>query len=337
MCFGAREAGRSLRDFRRISRAEWQSGGHGRHLSKACTKLVAVSPEAIIQVRDKAGRPLSPGSNGAGVPCHAAELAGLEQRLLREVGRCSADYRLVEPGDRIMLALSGGKDSYTLLHLLRALQRRAPFAFDLLAVHVDQGQPGYEGERLEAYLRREAYEFRIIREDTYSVVIDKVAAGKTYCALCSRLRRGILYSAARELGCNKLALGHHRQDAIETLLLNMTFSGALSAMPPRLEPDGDKPVVIRPLYYADERQIARFAELMAFPILPCNLCGSQSGLMRQRVRTVLEELMTLAPNALNSIGASLANVRPSHLADLALHRDENGEGMQAKVAEVPDA
>lgn len=301
-----------------------------------------MSPEAIIQLRDKSGRTFSREVHAEGADRHAPDLfapgmLALETRLLREVGRCSADYQLIEPGDRVMLALSGGKDSYTLLHLLRSLQRRAPFDFDVLAVHVDQGQPGYEGEALERYLRQEGYDYRIIREDTYSIVIDKVAEGKTYCALCSRLRRGILYSAARDLGCNKLALGHHRQDAIETLLLNMTFSGALSAMPPRLEPEGDNPVVIRPLYYVDERQIAHFAELMRFPILPCNLCGSQSGLMRKRVRTVLDDLMTLSPNALNSLGASLANVRPSHLADPALHRDAASDKVQDAASQALDA
>lgn len=246
------------------------------------------------------------------------ERAQLERRLSKDVGRCIGDYGLIAEGDRIMVALSGGKDSYTLLHVLRLLQKRAPIRFDLLAVHVDQGQPGYDGLPLESYLKREGYAYEIIREDTYSVVVDKVPEGKTYCAVCSRLRRGILYTAAERLGCNRIALGHHRQDALETLLLNMTFSGAMSAMPPRLEVTGRALEVIRPLFYSDEADIARFAALSAYPILPCNLCGSQSQLMRKRVRGVLEELAALSPRAYDSLGASLANLRPSHLADSRL-------------------
>jgi tRNA 2-thiocytidine biosynthesis protein TtcA len=242
----------------------------------------------------------------------------LERQLARELGRCVADFRLIEDGDRIMVCMSGGKDSYTLLHLLERARRKAPIRFSLLAVHLDQGHPGYDGRPLEGWLAARGFEYRILREDTYSVVKEHVAEGKTYCSLCSRLRRGVLYSAAQELGCSKIALGHHRDDAIETLLLNLMYSGSLKSMPPKLLSDDGRNVVIRPLLYAAESVIAEFAALLEFPILPCDLCGSQDNLKRKQVKNLLSALEQSAPKAKESMLAALANVRASHLLDSAL-------------------
>lgn len=248
------------------------------------------------------------------------ELERLTRELSRDLGRCVTQFELLSPGDRVMVCLSGGKDSYTLLHLLERLRKRAPFTFSLVAVHLDQGQPGYDGAPLERYLAEQGYEHRIIREDTYSVVKDNVPEGKTYCSLCSRLRRGVLYNVAQDLGCTKLALGHHRDDAIETLLLNLMFTGSMRAMPPKLISDDGRNTVIRPLMYAAESSIARFSELMAFPILPCNLCGSQEQLMRKQVKKWLTELEVHAPRARQSMLAAMMNVRPSQLLDRDLWR-----------------
>ncbi len=241
-----------------------------------------------------------------------------EQMLLRDVGRAIGDWSLVADGDRIMVAVSGGKDSYSLLVLLRALQRRAPVRFDLVAVHLDQGHPGYDGTPLEDWLRREGFTFEILREDTYSIVTDKIPEGKTYCSLCSRLRRGILYSAANKLGCNKIALGHHRDDALETLLLNLFFAGKLASMPARLVSDDGAHVVIRPLIYCAEATLARFATERAFPILPCNLCGSQSEAQRKQMKALITRLEGDHPQVRNSMLAALGNVNPSHLLDRRL-------------------
>jgi tRNA 2-thiocytidine biosynthesis protein TtcA len=240
------------------------------------------------------------------------------QRLLRDVGRAIADHSLIEDGDRIMVAVSGGKDSYALLELLTILQRRAPVRFDLLAVHLDQGQPGYDGRPLREWLAREGHPHEILREDTYSVVIDKVTEGKTYCSLCSRLRRGILYTAAERLGCNKIALGHHRDDALETLMLNLFFSGKLAAMPARLRSDDGRNTVIRPLIYCAEEDLVRYAEERAFPILPCNLCGSQTNAQRKQMKAMLTALESEHPRLRQSMLAALGNVVPSHLLDASL-------------------
>jgi len=237
----------------------------------------------------------------------------LEKRLAHEMGRCIADFGLIESGDRVMVAISGGKDSYTLLHLLERARRRAPVSFEIIAVHLDQGQPGYDGAALEAWLREKGYEHRIVRKDTYQVVTHLIPEGQTYCSMCSRLRRGILYKVAQSLGCTKIALGHHRDDAIETLMLNMMFNGSLSAMPAKLASDDGRNTVIRPLLYSSERDIAAYSEQLDFPIIPCNLCGSQDNLWRQQVKQMLDDIEQRAPKVRQSMLAALKNVHTSHL------------------------
>jgi tRNA 2-thiocytidine biosynthesis protein TtcA len=217
------------------------------------------------------------------------------------VGRAVADHRLIEPGDRILVAMSGGKDSYAMCVLLRHLQARAPITFDLLAVHLDQGQPGYDGAPLERWLASEGIPHKVLHEDTYSIVTDKIPEGKTYCSLCARLRRGILYRAAGELGCNKIALGHHRDDALETLLLNLFFGGKLASMPPKLTSDDGRFVVIRPLAYAAESDLAAFAAERKFPILPCKLCGSQDEAQRKQMKALLNDLESKHPTLRQSM------------------------------------
>jgi tRNA 2-thiocytidine biosynthesis protein TtcA len=242
----------------------------------------------------------------------------LARELARDMGRCIRDFQLIEEGDRVMVCLSGGKDSYTLLHLLERARRKAPIRFELVAVHLDQGQPGYDGRPLEAYLEGSGVPYRIVREDTYAIVKERVPEGKTYCSLCSRLRRGILYHVADELGCTKIALGHHRDDAIETLLLNLFFAGSTGAMPAKLVTEDEAHVVIRPLLYAAERDIAAFAAEQGFPILPCNLCGSQENLWRKQIKQLLDDLEQRIPKVRDSLLASLMHVRPTHLMDAKL-------------------
>lgn len=242
----------------------------------------------------------------------------LEKRLLADVARASHDFRLLEPGDRVMVAVSGGKDSHALLYLLRQIQRRAPFEFSLIAVNIDQGHPGFPEQVLPEYFEREGYEYKIIKEDTYSVVKEKVPENKTFCSLCSRLRRGILYTTAVELGCTKIALGHHRDDVIETLMLNLLYSGQLKAMPARLRSDDKRNVVIRPLVYASEADLTEFAEQKAFPIIPCDLCGSQENLQRKQIKNLLNDLNAKNPKVRANVFNALGNVRLSHLYDVAL-------------------
>src|SRR5512138_2072330 len=248
------------------------------------------------------------------------DAARLERKLLRAAGDAIADFALVEPGDRIMVAVSGGKDSWTLLHLLMRLRERAPIAFELVAVNLDQGQPGYAAHVVEAHLRAVGVPYRMIARDTYSVVRRLVPEGKTTCPVCSRLRRGVLYGAAIEIGCTKIALGHHRDDLVETLLLSALYSGALKSMPPRLRAKDGRNVVIRPLCYAPEEDIAAFAKAMAFPIVPCDLCGSQPNLRRKRVKALLAELSAEHPSVKGNLLNALGHVVPSHLLDRELLR-----------------
>ena len=239
----------------------------------------------------------------------------VERELLHGVGRAVADFDLISEGDRILVAVSGGKDSYSLLTLLQALRQRAPVHFDLLAVHLDQGQPGHDPAPLADWLRTHGVDYRIVREDTYSIVVNMIPAGRTYCSMCARLRRGILYRLAHQLQCTKIALGHHRDDAVETLLLNLFFAGKLAAIPARLLSDDGASTVIRPLIYCAEETLTRFAENQRFPILPCHLCGSQPEAQRKQMKALLSRLEAEHPNLRQTMLAALGNVNLSHLLD----------------------
>ena len=242
----------------------------------------------------------------------------LQKRIRRQVGQAIADYNMIEDGDRIMVCLSGGKDSYTMLDILMSLQKSAPITFELIAVNLDQKQPGFPDHILPEYLAQIGVEHKIVTEDTYSIVRDKIPEGKTTCSLCSRLRRGILYRTAKELGATKIALGHHRDDIIETLFLNMFHGGKLKSMPPKLKSDNDEHVVIRPLAYAKEKDIQKFSEAKEFPIIPCNLCGSQENLQRKQIKMMLNEWDKQHPGRIESMFNAIKNVVPSHLADTEL-------------------
>jgi tRNA 2-thiocytidine biosynthesis protein TtcA len=275
------------------------------------------------------------------VPSAEARASGrwnkLKAQLRGEVGRAIADYRMIVDGDRIMVCLSGGKDSYTLLDMLKSLQRRAPVRFDLVAVNLDQKQPGFPPEVLPGYLRRIGVEHRIVEEDTYSIVTRVIEPGRTMCGLCSRLRRGILYRVADEIGATKIALGHHKDDIVETLFLNMFHGGRLKAMPPKLLSDDGRHVIIRPLAYSSETDIARYARGRDFPIIPCNLCGSQRNLQRVRIKKMLAEWEKQDPGRTDRLFRSLQNVTPSHLADRALHDfDFTPQGVKPDDTLAPD-
>ncbi|MAA63286.1 MAG: tRNA 2-thiocytidine(32) synthetase TtcA [Alteromonadaceae bacterium] len=251
------------------------------------------------------------------------ELKKLQKRLRRDVGQAISDFGLIEAGDKVMCCLSGGKDSYAMLDILLNLQRSAPVDFELIAVNLDQKQPGFPEHILPAYLAALGIEYHIIEKDTYSIVKEKVPEGKTTCGLCSRLRRGILYNFADEHGVTKIALGHHRDDMLETLFLNMFYGGKLKTMPPKLKSDDGRNVVIRPLAYAREKDIERYAELRSFPIIPCNLCGSQENLQRQVVKDMLQTWDRQHPGRIESMFRAICNVEPSHLADPKLYDFEN--------------
>lgn len=259
----------------------------------------------------------------------------LEQRLYREVKDTCESYQLLAPGDRVMVAMSGGKDSYTLFHLLTRLVPRLPFAVELIAVHLDQVQPGYDGAGLRAYLEASGQRFEILREDTYSVVTSHLPESATYCSMCSRLRRGILYTAAERLGCNKIALGHHRDDSLETFLLNLFYSGKLQAMPASYRTDDDRFEVIRPLIECAEDQIAAFAAEQSFPIIPCNLCGSQDGLKRDAMTALLAQLERDNPHVRSIMLNALRNVRPTHLLDRDVARAWAERSSEIRPATLP--
>ncbi len=239
----------------------------------------------------------------------------LEKRLCRQVGEAIVDYNMIEEGDKVMVCMSGGKDSYAMLDILLKMQARAPISFELIAVNLDQKQPGFPADVLPKYLTQLGMKFRIETQDTYSIVKEKVPEGKTMCSLCSRLRRGILYRVAGELGCNKIALGHHRDDILQTFFLNMFFGGKLKSMPPKLVSDGGDHMVIRPLAYVAEKDLVRWAVYRQFPIIPCTLCGSQDGLQRQVVGEMLREWEKKFPGRIENMFAALQNVVPSHLLD----------------------
>lgn len=243
------------------------------------------------------------------------EFNKLQKRIRRHVGQAIADYNMIEDGDKIMVCLSGGKDSYTMLHILQNLQRSAPVSFELVAVNLDQKQPGFPEDILPAYLKAQNVPYYILERDTYSLVTETVPEGKTTCGICSRLRRSTIYAFADEVGANKVALGHHRDDMIETLFLNMFHGGKLKSMPPKLLADSQSNVVIRPLAYVKESDIAEFSQHLEFPIIPCNLCGSQENLQRQLIKQMLGEWDQQYPGRIESIFRSLQNVAPSQLAD----------------------
>ncbi|HQY54652.1 MAG TPA: tRNA 2-thiocytidine(32) synthetase TtcA [Dokdonella sp.] len=242
----------------------------------------------------------------------------LARRLRRQVGQAIADYRMIDAGDRIMVCLSGGKDSWVMLDMLRELQARAPVRFDLLAVHLDQKQPGYDATILPAALRQRGIPFQIIEQDTYSVVERVIPAGRTMCSLCSRLRRGALYDFAAKNGYNRIALGHHRDDIVETLFLNLFHQARLKAMPPKLQADDGRNIVIRPLAYCAESDLAELARERAYPIIPCDLCGSQESLQRKAIKRMLQAWEIETPGRIENIFRALTRVEPSQLADPAL-------------------
>lgn len=257
------------------------------------------------------------------------DAARVRKRLLRHLGQGIGRYGMIENGDRILVAVSGGKDSYTLLDLLAEVRTRAPIGFELVAVHLDQGQPGYDGTPLRSWLEAFGQPFEIIARDTYSKVVEVTPEGKSFCSACSRFRRGILYNTAERLGCNKIALGHHREDVLETFLMNVFYSAKLHAMPARFTTGDGRFEVIRPLIECAEVDIIEHARHAAYPILPCNLCGSQDGLKRQRVGRLLEELEAETPDLRRNLFHALKNVQPDRLLDprfLGVVADPNGNG-----------
>jgi tRNA 2-thiocytidine biosynthesis protein TtcA len=284
-----------------------------------------VSPETLVPPIE-ALKPADDAEREAAAAEPSGRFKKLQAELRGLVGKAIGDYRMIEDGDRIMVCLSGGKDSYTLLDMLLSLHRKAPVSFELVAVNLDQKQPGFPEHVLPAYLTELGVPHRIVGEDTYSIVTRVIEPGKTMCGLCSRLRRGILYRIADELGATKIALGHHRDDIVETLFLNMFFGARLKAMPPKLRSDDGKHIVIRPLAYCPEREIARYARGREFPIIPCNLCGSQENMKRREIKAMLTSWEQQDPGRTERLFRSLQNVTPSHLADRALFDFESLTG-----------
>jgi tRNA 2-thiocytidine biosynthesis protein TtcA len=269
---------------------------------------------AAVDATTEAGAErVAPAARAAQKAAH--EAGKLEKRLLRLAGQAIADFAMIEPGDRVMVCVSGGKDSHGLLDLLLTLRQRAPIDFDLIAVNLDQKQPGFPAQVLPEYLAGRGVPFHIETQDTYSIVTRLIPAGKTMCSLCSRLRRGILYRVARQLGATKIALGHHRDDIVATFFLNLFHGGTLKAMSPKLASDDGRNIVIRPLAYVNEADLARYAQLKRFPIIPCDLCGSQANLQRQQVKKMLAEWDRRHPGRVQNIFNGLGRVVPSHLMD----------------------
>ncbi len=265
---------------------------------------------------------------------HSNNFIKLRNSLISATGKAIGDFNMIEDGDTVLVCMSGGKDSYTLLMMLLALQERAPISFKLIAMNLDQKQPNFPAHILPEYLQNLGVDYRIIEADTYSVVKEKIPEGATTCSLCSRLRRGIIYTTAKQLGANKIALGHHRDDIVETLFLNMFFGAKLKAMPPKLTTNDKQNVVIRPLAYCAEKDIASYARQMAFPIIPCDLCGSQPNLQRQKVKDMLQVWELEQPGRINNIFRAIGNVEPSHLADFDLY-DFKGLTQAEKSDEDP--
>ena len=247
----------------------------------------------------------------------------LRNSLISSTGKAIGDYNMIEDGDTVLVCMSGGKDSHAMLMILLALQERAPIDFKLIAMNLDQKQPGFPADILPAYLEKLGVEYRIVEADTYSIVKEKIPEGKTTCSLCSRLRRGVIYRTAKELGANKIALGHHRDDIVETLFLNLFFGAKMKAMPPKLATNDKQNIVIRPLAYCSEKEIAAYARQMGFPIIPCDLCGSQENLQRQKVKEMLHAWELEQPGRVNNIFRAITNVEPSHLADTDLYDFKN--------------
>jgi tRNA 2-thiocytidine biosynthesis protein TtcA len=255
----------------------------------------------------------------------------LRNSLISSTGKAIGDYNMIEEGDTVLVCMSGGKDSHAMLMILLALQERAPINFKLIAMNLDQKQPDFPAEVLPHYFEKLGIDYRIVNADTYSVVKEKIPEGKTTCSLCSRLRRGIIYTTAKKLGANKIALGHHRDDIVETLFLNMFFGAKMKAMPPKLATNDKENIVIRPLAYCNEKDIANYARQMDFPIIPCNLCGSQENLQRQKIKNMLQNWEHEQPGRINNIFRAIGNIEPSHLADFDLY-DFKGLS-QAKVSD----
>jgi tRNA 2-thiocytidine biosynthesis protein TtcA len=254
---------------------------------------------------------------------HSNNFIKLRNSLISATGKAIGDYNMIEDGDTVLVCMSGGKDSHAMLMILLALQERAPINFKLIAMNLDQKQPGFPADILPAYFEKLGIDYRIVEADTYSIVKEKIPEGKTTCSLCSRLRRGVIYTTAKELGANKIALGHHRDDIVETLFLNLFFGAKMKAMPPKLATNDKQNIVIRPLAYCSEKDIASYARQMEFPIIPCDLCGSQENLQRQKVKDMLQAWEHEQPGRVNNIFRAIGNVEPSHLADFNLYDFKN--------------